>query len=185
MKVAFKGPSLLDLTSVALKVSPPDFGGEYVPQIGPVTRVEGTTNQYTFQWQGPWTYAMDTAGTISQVRLPHGNYTIEVRGRKGAASPEIVSAPYSKVSLVRVSEIQILPDEWISQNPAVDLHPDEAALPPTSTGQRRPRPASGKRIYAESDWDAATNSIGPVHDTVRLQITTEPKIDTEDVSICE
>jgi hypothetical protein len=154
MRVVFEGPEELDLASVRLDVVAPSEIGDYAPTLGGVARVAGSTNQYAFDWTGPWTYPMDNAGTTMQVRLPHGNYRLKVRGRRAATSPEIVSEEYGKVSLVTVTAVEL-----------------REHLPGTLDGN--PNTGGGIRIFPEAT--APGGGIGE-RDLATVLVTTEPEI---------
>jgi len=165
MKVVFKGPATLDLLSVKLEVTAPADIGTYVPAIGEVKEVKG---QYTFEWQGPWTYPMLTGSVVEQAPLPRGNYTVVVKGKKLPDSPEMVSPEYSKLSLVEVKATEIRAVSGgaaLDSNPAVGLHPEEPAT------NRVARPGGGWRVFAE-----APTAPDIVQDEVDVAVTIEPSV---------
>ena len=139
----------------------PSEVGTYIPLISgfkrfkdPVTQQE-TPDKYEFEWQGPWTFPMLTGTVIEEAPLPFGNYTIKVRGKKTAASPELVSAVYTKVSLVAVTTVQL--QTHVSP---LDVNPNAG---------------DGKRIFPEATQPAPNDDIGN-RDMVRVVATTSPAV---------
>jgi len=161
LRVVFRGPSEMDAASVKLEVVAPSEVGTYIPLISgfkrfkdPVTQQE-TPDKYEFEWQGPWTFPMLTGTVIEEAPLPFGNYTIKVRGKKTAASPELVSAVYTKVSLVAVTTVQL--QTHVSP---LDVNPNAG---------------DGKRIFPEATQPAPNDDIGN-RDMVRVVATTSPAV---------
>jgi len=96
---------------------------------------------------------MLTGTVIEEAPLPFGNYTIKVRGKKTAASPELVSAPYTKMSLVAVTKVEL--QHLVSP---IDGNPNEG---------------EGERIFPEATQPAPNDDIGD-RDMVRVVATTTP-----------
>lgn len=156
MKIVFSGPAGLDLSTVRLEVVAP--GGEaagYVPTLGPAALAAGKTNEYEAEWLKPWTYPVQTATGIEQVRLPRGNYTLRVKGRKLASSLELTSPDYSKASLVAITGVLLQ-----SNVSSLDVNPNVGG---------------GKRIFPEATQPAPNDQIDD-RDLVEVVVQTSPAI---------
>jgi hypothetical protein len=169
MKVTFTGPTDLDLNTVTLEVTAPQSIGVYTPLRGEVTAAGG---EYSFEWLGPWTYP----ATEGDARLPSGNYTLRVRAKTTAESPEIVSVDPVVTSLVEVTAVAIQAlagGAVLDANPGVGLHPEEP------TTNRVARPGGGFRIFAEADGPQDAIPAPVVKDTVGVQVTISPMVPQE------
>jgi len=170
IKIAFKGPSDLDLTTVRLEVTPPpEFLGTYTPTIGAVTKTQGKDDEYTFDWTGPWTYT----GSSGTQLMPRGNYKLVVAGKRQNSDTELKNdPPYDKVSLVEVKEVRF---EEMAGAPALDGNP---AMPPlVGESAERGRSAEGRRIFPEAVEPLISGQPAPpVFDAVRVVATLEPGI---------
>ncbi len=168
--VRFDGPRDLDVATVRLEVTPPaGFLGTYTPTIGPVTRVSGTEDQYTFQWTGPWTY---TANNVVRP-MPRGSYSLVVFGKQQGGTTEIRNeTPYDKVSFVEVTGVRF---EKMTGAPALDHNP--AVVPLDGEPPERERSASGWRIFAEALEPVTASRPSPtVFDAVRVVATLDPSV---------
>lgn len=162
ISVRFRGPASLDTSTVRLEVAPPAGVASYSATIGAVSPVDGTTDQYTVPWTGPWTTPNGTGG---QDPLPSGDYQIVVRGRPAGATEDLVSPPYTKVSLVEVVAVEVQPFG------AGTLDPNPGAGGVAGIGDR---------IFAEaSEPQSPSNPAPTVNDTVFVTARFSPTVDLQ------
>jgi len=152
IKIDFKGPSDLDPTTVRLEVTPPaGFFGTYTPTVTAAAKVAGADDQYTFAWNGPWTY---TSASGAVLPMPRGNYELVVFGKRQNSDTEIKNeTPFDKVSLVEVAAIQL----------------EEARGAPL---ENNPGPGGGLRIFAEASQPGGND----ISDKVKVIATVDPPI---------
>jgi hypothetical protein len=158
--VRFRGPGSLDASTVRLEVTAPAGVSSYSATIGAVTPVDGTTDQFTVPWTGPWSTPNANGG---QDPLPSGNYRLVLRGRPAGAAEDLVSDAYEKVSLVEVVAVEIQPYD----GSVLDPNPGAAGVA-----------AVGDRVFAEAMEPLSQSNPTPiVFDTVRLVARFSPAVD--------
>jgi hypothetical protein len=165
IEIRFRGP--YDLASATLEIKDPegrDVTVDPPPELEPVPN--GTPFEWRLFWRGPWT--RNDPNTGQPERLPTGNYRVVVKGTQTAASEEMESEPYDKVSLVEVKKLELLPCGAI---PGVSCPDAGAVIADNLDSSGAPMPGGGKALFPDADLPG-----GDFRRTILIKAEVEPDL---------